>query len=322
MPGPCAGALALVALSARSPLRRPRSRATGAYAGRAGLAERGGHRRRYYWFILVFTGAIFVARDGDARRVHRPLPQRRGGQREIEGPQVHGNTRLELAWTVAPVVVLILIAAFVFYKLGGSRTPEGAQPTAGSIEVQGHQFYWHLRLPERRDHDRTSCGAAGRPVVNLRSTAPDGRRDPQLWIPALNGKIDAIPGHRERDVVQADATRRELPGPVRRALRPPARHDGRRPSRSIDAERVRPRGSRGRSGAAARPERPTSARRPSRAPARSVTAWTGEGDIGPALTGNGLLEDEEHRRARSSGNGAGTMPAVGERLERPRRWTP
>ncbi len=146
-----------------------------------------------YWFILAFSVAIFLA-------VTVPLVvfavryRSRGRRREHEGPQVHGSTRLELAWTAGPVVILVLIASFTFYKLGVIDDPEGAQATPGSIEVQGRQFYWQyvypngaitvneLRLPLNR-------------VANLRITAPETDVIHSFWVPALNGKRDAIPGH-------------------------------------------------------------------------------------------------------------------------------
>jgi cytochrome c oxidase subunit II len=146
-----------------------------------------------YWFILVFAALIWLV-------VTIPLVlfavryRNRSGRRDVDGPQVHGSTRLELAWTAGPVVILVLIVSFTFYKLGVIDDPAGAQATPGQIEVQGRQFYWQyvypngaitvneLRLPVDR-------------VANLRITAPEGDVIHSFWVPQLNGKRDAIPGH-------------------------------------------------------------------------------------------------------------------------------
>ena len=56
---------------------------------------------------------------------------RRGKRpRTADGLQIHGSTRLEILWTVVPVVILAAIGNFVFVKLPGSRTrPPRAPPT-------------------------------------------------------------------------------------------------------------------------------------------------------------------------------------------------
>ena len=147
-----------------------------------------------YYFIAVFTAIIFLL-------VTVPLLlfivryRSRGRPREIEGPQVRGNTRLELAWTVVPVLILTATAAFVFYKLPGITDLEAAAGGRGALEVrvEGRQFYWQYEYPNgviaidqlRAPVDR---------VVRLAITAP--RKDVQhsYWVPPLGGKFDAIPG--------------------------------------------------------------------------------------------------------------------------------
>jgi cytochrome c oxidase subunit 2 len=118
----------------------------------------------------------------------------RGRLRTVEGPQIRGNTSLELAWTVAPILILVVIAGFVFYKLPGITSLTSAEgATELEIRVEGHQFYWqyeypndviaidNLRVPEDR-------------VVHLEITAPEGDVNHSFWIPAVGGKFDAIPG--------------------------------------------------------------------------------------------------------------------------------
>jgi cytochrome c oxidase subunit 2 len=146
-----------------------------------------------YWFILAFSAVIFLV-------VIIPLVwfavryRSRGRRRDVEGPQVHGSTRLEIAWTIGPVVILVLIASFTFYKLGVINDPAGAQATPGSIEVQGRQFYWQYVYPNGAITINELRLPVGR-VANLRVTAPEGDVIHSFWVPQLNGKRDAIPGH-------------------------------------------------------------------------------------------------------------------------------
>ena len=147
-----------------------------------------------YWFVSAFALAIFVLVEGlllafviRYRRRRRP--------RDADGVQIHGSSRLELSWTIGPVVILFVIAVFVLVKLPGIADVPGATAGGGRLEIEvvGQQFAWQYRYPNgviAIDHLRAP---AGRPV-QLHVTAPDWDVVHSWWIPALGGKIDAIPG--------------------------------------------------------------------------------------------------------------------------------
>ncbi len=147
-----------------------------------------------YWFITVFVGIVFVIVEGLlVAFVVRYRRQKRA--RDAEGPQIHGSSRLEMLWTTVPVLILVAIAAFVFVKLPGiSRVPEAS--AAGprlDVTVTGHQFYWEFAYPDGVVTIDSLRVPAGVPV-RLAVTAPDWDVIHSWWIPALGGKIDAIPG--------------------------------------------------------------------------------------------------------------------------------
>lgn len=147
-----------------------------------------------YWFITALVLAIFLLVEGllitflvRYRRRNRPT--------DADGVQIHGSSRLELAWTAGPVLVLFAIAAFVFVKLPSiSNVPSAsAGGTPLEIEVVGQQFAWQYRYPNgvvAIDHLRAPAGR----TVALKVTAPEWDVIHSWWIPALGGKIDAIPG--------------------------------------------------------------------------------------------------------------------------------
>ncbi len=147
-----------------------------------------------WWFVTAFVFGIFLLVEVllvlfvvRYRRRNRP--------READGAQIHGANRLELAWTIGPVVILFAIAAFVFAKLPGIQDVPAATGRDENlvIEVTGTQFTWSYRYPNgvvaidrmRAPESRT---------VELKVTAPDWDVVHSWWIPALGGKIDAIPG--------------------------------------------------------------------------------------------------------------------------------
>src|SRR4051794_15358085 len=97
---------------------------TAASAGNAGFLPGNPHSPNAhritsaFIFVSIFTGVILVMVDGAL--ILFVVKYRRGKRaRTADGPQIHGSTKLEVMWTVVPVVILAAIGAFVFYKLPG-----------------------------------------------------------------------------------------------------------------------------------------------------------------------------------------------------------
>lgn len=145
-----------------------------------------------WWFVLAWAGVIFLL-------VTVPLVifivryRSRGRTRHAEGPQMHGSTRLELAWTAFPIAVIIILGAFTFWKLGDVNDPAGAAGSPGEVLVQGRQFYWQFQYP----NGAISINELRLPVdrvTTLKITAPVNDVIHSFWAPALGPKRDAIPG--------------------------------------------------------------------------------------------------------------------------------
>jgi cytochrome c oxidase subunit II len=142
-----------------------------------------------YYLILGFTAAIFVIVE-TALVVFIIRFRSRGRPREVEGPQIIGHTRIEIIWTVIPVLILAVIAAFVFVKLP-SITNVPASSSRLDVQVQGHQFYWRFVYPgDVVSYDRMVVPENR--VVALSIVSADVAHS--WWVPALGGKTDAIPG--------------------------------------------------------------------------------------------------------------------------------
>ncbi len=152
------------------------------------------HTLTAYWVIVGFTGAIFFLVEG-LLVVFIWKYRSRGRGREAEGPQVHGHTRLELIWTVIPAVILAVIAVVVFLLLpsidSAPRLSASGKPPI-HITVEGHQFYWQFDYPNKARSIGTLYVPTGA-VVDLKVVGTDVIHS--WWIPALGGKIQAIPGH-------------------------------------------------------------------------------------------------------------------------------
>jgi cytochrome c oxidase subunit 2 len=171
-----------------------------ALAGNGGIAPPGKtpnaeRIRDLWWLVLAVTGVIFVIVE--ATLVMFVVKYRsRGRPREEEGPQIRGHTRLELIWTVIPVLILAVIIGVVFYKLPGIKNVPEATAAGGpkmTVQVEGRQFYWLYTYPNGASSVNELRLPTGRPV-DLEITAPVYDVAHSWWVPALAGKMDAIPG--------------------------------------------------------------------------------------------------------------------------------
>jgi cytochrome c oxidase subunit II len=169
-----------------------------AFAGSGGLAPQHPESPQansiadIYWLLIAVTGAIFVLVEG-ALIMFVIRFRNRGRPRMLEGPQIHGATRLELMWTAAPVVILAVIVAFVLVKLSGidKANPASAASNSLVIRVEGRQFYWNFVYPNGVIQVKRMRVPVGRDV-KLEIVSKDV--DHSWWIPSLQGKFDAIPG--------------------------------------------------------------------------------------------------------------------------------
>jgi cytochrome c oxidase subunit II len=113
--------------------------------------------------------------------------------------QVHGNTRLEIFWTIIPALILAAIAVPTVQGIF-SQMAEPDDPDTLTVEVVGHRWWWEFYYP---DWDIYTANELVIPVdvpVRLEMTAADPGRSPErgvihsFWLPRLAGKQDVVPG--------------------------------------------------------------------------------------------------------------------------------
>jgi cytochrome c oxidase subunit 2 len=172
-----------------------------ATAGNGGLAPPSpaspgaAHIRSIYWLILGVTAAIFLLVEVTLV-VFMVRYRSRGRAREVEGAQVRGHTKLELAWTAGPVLILAVIVGFVFYEISGvNGTGVSAATAAPVIRIEGHQYYWEFVYPNGKVAIDDLRLPLDKPA-HFEIVSADVNHS--WWVPALGGKIDAIPGRTNR----------------------------------------------------------------------------------------------------------------------------
>jgi cytochrome c oxidase subunit II len=158
-----------------------------------------------YVVVAIFTGIVFLAVEGAL--IAFIVKYRRGKRpRTADGAQIHGATRLEIIWTVIPVVILALIGAFVFYKLPGiADAPKAAAADQTQITIEGHQFYWRFVYPGGRATSFNTMVAPADQVVHENVVGLDWDVNHSWWVPELGGKYDAIPGKVNKTWFEAPA---------------------------------------------------------------------------------------------------------------------
>jgi cytochrome c oxidase subunit II len=145
--------------------------------------------------VLAVTGTIFVVVF--SLLFYSAVKFRRKPGDDREPPQIYGSDRLELAWTVLPVLivmVLFMTSARVIHAVQDARQPPG------TIEVTaiGHQFWWEYRYPQ---YGVVTANELHVPVSDRERPTPTFIRllsadtNHSFWIPRLAGKTDLIPNH-------------------------------------------------------------------------------------------------------------------------------
>jgi len=163
-------------------------------------------RKSYDLFVPVFWVAvgIFVLVEGALVLFALRYRHRKG--RDAIPPQIHGNTRLEVGWTILPAVILAAVSVPTVAAIFDlTDRPEGAM----QVNVTGQQFWWAYEYPgfELEDGSGPVVTAnelhipAGRPVhLELRSEDVIH----SFWAPRLIGKRDVVPGRLHTWWIEAD----------------------------------------------------------------------------------------------------------------------
>src|SRR5207253_1874937 len=145
-------------------------------------------------FVLAITGIIFGVVF--TLLIYAIIKfRRRGTDAGSEPAQVYGSTQIELAWTIIPiliVVVLYLATARLIHAI--QDAPESA--TAIDVIVIGHQYWWEFRYPKL---GIVTANELHIPVSDPKHPTPtflkllSADTDHSFWVPELGGKTDLIP---------------------------------------------------------------------------------------------------------------------------------
>ena len=110
---------------------------------------------------------------------------------DSDGPPVHGNTMLEIIWTVIPTLLLAGVAAYAVVVI--NRNEALAAPANRiDVNVNAQQFNWTFEYEGVRTGDLRVPAGDKKRQIRLNITASDVIHD--FWVPELRVKQDATPG--------------------------------------------------------------------------------------------------------------------------------
>ncbi len=132
-------------------------------------------------FVFVAVNAVmfyaiyrFRARPGDR------LPE-----------QTHGNNRLEIAWTIAPAVVLAIMGVPTITTIFRAAAPPPAN--ALKVSVVGHQWWWEFQYPDLNITTANEVHVVAGRTTSFELTSADIIHS--FWFPKWTGKLDVVPNH-------------------------------------------------------------------------------------------------------------------------------
>jgi cytochrome c oxidase subunit 2 len=181
---------------------------------KSGGSPNANHIDSLYKIILYIAAVVFAIVFGTLMYSLIKFRAKRGAR----AAQIHGNTQLEISWTVGAALILVALTVVTFVKLPGIINPPNSdaapalsasttEPTPPNgkkltICVQGRQYIWRYTYGSGCLHNYFS---AKLPYSYTTMVVPKGQTvvlDIQSndvihswWVPSLGGKVDAVPGY-------------------------------------------------------------------------------------------------------------------------------
>jgi cytochrome c oxidase subunit 2 len=172
-----------------------------------------------YKIILYIALVIFVGVEGALGYALYKFRARKGAV----AAQIHGNTRLEIGWTLGAALILVVLAILTFVKLSSIQDPPNSSPGGDTfigesgelyatadrrlppngkslnITVIGRQYIWQYVYPTATPDGLGAPYSYYEMVVPTKTTVTLNIVSSDVvhswWIPALGGKFQAVPGY-------------------------------------------------------------------------------------------------------------------------------
>jgi cytochrome c oxidase subunit 2 len=150
------------------------------------VTDHGGSVRSLFVGLLVISALVFL---GVAGLLGYLLVRFRARPGDDEPPQTEGSRRLEIAWTAAPALLLVVVFLFTISTM---RTMSSSAAAPLHIQVTGSQWWWEFRYPDSGAVTANEVHLPAGTPVQLDITSRDVIHS--FWVPRIGWKMDAVPG--------------------------------------------------------------------------------------------------------------------------------
>jgi cytochrome c oxidase subunit 2 len=147
------------------------------------------HEANLYWIILIMALVVFVLVEGALIWI-LVRDRKREGDDEIP-TQIYGNTRLEVIWTVIPILLVIVLFVMTVQTADAVAAPKSLSSDL-NLRVVGHRWWWEFDYPDLGIATANELHIPVGTTVQVSLESVDVIHS--FWVPQLSGKTDVVPG--------------------------------------------------------------------------------------------------------------------------------
>ncbi len=151
-----------------------------------------------FYFIFYVALAIFIVVE--ALLIYFVLRYQRRARSGLPA-QVHGNTPIEIAWTLAPALILAVVF-FLTVRTMAATNISAQPPATVHVRVIGHQWWWEFQYPDLGIVTADELHIPVGEVVDV--TLVSDNVIHSFWVPQLTGKTDVVPDHENKTWLRAE----------------------------------------------------------------------------------------------------------------------
>ena len=156
--------------------------------------------------MLIVSTAIFIFVQGFLLYFVWLYRRRPDDPEDAIGRNLHGDNRLEIAWTVAPALFLVVLTILSYREFDALQLDQ-VVPGAHVVQVEGYQFAWSFVHPETGISEANNLTLLKDQPVTLEITSRDVSH--AFWVPEFRVKQDATAGFISRINITPNMTNEE-----------------------------------------------------------------------------------------------------------------
>lgn len=148
---------------------------------------------------LIIGGLIFLIVAGSVTYIIFRYREKPG---QAEPQQNFGQLKLEIAWTVTPGIILLVLFILTLRTMGQANPAAAQNPAQPDIVIIAHQWWWEVHYPKTGVVTANEIHIPAGKAYYTEVESADVIHD--FWVPELGPKVDAIPGHPNYRTIEAD----------------------------------------------------------------------------------------------------------------------